>query len=147
MVSARFEFRFENLKSISVLILFVYKLMTGSSKNNRENYPRNCFWTQEKESRVKFNPGALIGLRATGPWTLSFALSDIKTLININFLSFLMNHGKMSFSLGFEIVINHHKTNLPNSKRTSIPKTLRQNPSGNWVILIISGQKSCARII
>ena len=43
MVSARFEFRFESLKSISVLILFVYKLMIGSSKNNRENYPRKCF--------------------------------------------------------------------------------------------------------
>ena len=38
-VSARFEFRFENLKSISVLILFVYKLMIGSSKNNRGSYP------------------------------------------------------------------------------------------------------------
>ena len=42
-VSARFEFRFESLKSISVLILFVYKLMIGSSKNNRENYPRKYF--------------------------------------------------------------------------------------------------------
>ena len=31
--------------------------MIGSSKNNRENYPRKCFWTQEKETRVKFNPG------------------------------------------------------------------------------------------
>ena len=42
-VSARFEFRFEGLKSISVLILFVYKLMIESSKNNRGNYPRKCF--------------------------------------------------------------------------------------------------------
>ena len=33
-VSARFEFRFESLTSISVLILFVYRLMIGSSKNN-----------------------------------------------------------------------------------------------------------------
>ena len=55
-VSARFEFRFESLISISVLILFVYKLMIESSKYNRENYPRKCFWTQEKETRVKFNP-------------------------------------------------------------------------------------------
>ena len=44
-------------KHKSVLILFVYKLMIGSFKNNRENYPRKCFWTQEKETRVKFNPG------------------------------------------------------------------------------------------
>ena len=40
---ARFEFRFETLKSISVSILFVYKLMIGSSENNRENYPKKCF--------------------------------------------------------------------------------------------------------
>ena len=42
-VSARFEFSFESLKSISVLILFVYKLMIRGSKNNREHYPRKCF--------------------------------------------------------------------------------------------------------
>ena len=42
-VSARFEFRFESSKNISVLILFVYELMIGSSKNNKENYPRKCF--------------------------------------------------------------------------------------------------------
>ena len=53
----RFEFRFESFKSISVLILFVYKLMIGSSKNNRENYPRKCFRAPEKETWVKFNPG------------------------------------------------------------------------------------------
>ena len=55
-VSARFEFRFESSKSISVLIFFVYKLMIGSSKTRRENYPRKFFWTKEKETRVKFNP-------------------------------------------------------------------------------------------
>ena len=37
--------------------------MIGSSKNNSENYPRKCLWTQEKETRVKFNPG----LRANRP--------------------------------------------------------------------------------
>ena len=31
--------------------------MIRTSKNNRENYPRNFFWTQENETRVKFNPG------------------------------------------------------------------------------------------
>ena len=31
--------------------------MIGSSKNSTENYPRKSFWTQEKETRVKFNPG------------------------------------------------------------------------------------------
>ena len=51
------EFRYESSKIISILILFVYKLMIGSSKINKENYPRKCFWTQEKETQVKFNPG------------------------------------------------------------------------------------------
>ena len=30
----------------------------------------------------------------------------------------------MSFYLVFELVINHHKTNVPNSKQTPISKTL-----------------------
>ena len=41
--TARFEFRFESLKSISVFILLVCKLKNGRSKSNRENYPRKCF--------------------------------------------------------------------------------------------------------
>ena len=35
-VGARFGFRFESLKSVSVLNLFVYKLKIGSSKINSE---------------------------------------------------------------------------------------------------------------
>ena len=31
--------------------------MIESSKYNRENYPRKHFWTQERETGVKFNPG------------------------------------------------------------------------------------------
>ena len=31
--------------------------MIGSSKNSTENYPRKCFWAQEKETWIKFNPG------------------------------------------------------------------------------------------
>ena len=70
-VSARSEFRFESLKSISVLILFVYKLMIGSFKNNRENYPRKCLWTQEKETRVNFNT-ELSANRPSNNWALTY---------------------------------------------------------------------------
>ena len=35
----------------------MYKLIIGSSKNSTDKYPTKCFWTQEKETRVKFNPG------------------------------------------------------------------------------------------
>ena len=41
--------------------------MIGSSKNNRENYPRKCFWTPEKKTRVKFNPG-LSANRPSNNW-------------------------------------------------------------------------------
>ena len=43
--------------------------MIGSSKNNRENYPRKCFRTPEKETRVKFNPG-LSANRSSNNWAL-----------------------------------------------------------------------------
>ena len=43
--------------------------MIGSSKNKRENYPRKCFWKQEKEARVKFNPG-LSANRPSNNWAL-----------------------------------------------------------------------------
>ena len=52
-------------------MLFVYNLMIGSSKNNRENYPRKCFWTQEKETRVKFNPG-LSAYRRSNNWAQKY---------------------------------------------------------------------------
>ena len=39
-VSAKFEFKYKGLKSKLSLIHFVYTLMIGSSKKNRENYPR-----------------------------------------------------------------------------------------------------------
>ena len=37
--------------------------MIGSSKNNRETYPRKCYWAKEKEASVKCNPR----LRANRP--------------------------------------------------------------------------------
>ena len=43
--------------------------MIGSSENNRENYPRKCFWTQEKDTRIKFNPG-LSANRSSNNWTI-----------------------------------------------------------------------------
>ena len=51
-----FEFRFESLKSISVLILFVCKLMIGSSKNNRENIRENAFEQKKKKHGLNLTP-------------------------------------------------------------------------------------------
>ena len=61
-------------KSISLLILFVYKLMIGSSKNNRENYPRKCFRIPEKETSVKFNP-RLSANRPSNNWAQTVKLT------------------------------------------------------------------------
>ena len=56
-VSAKFEFKYESLWSKYILTLFVNKLMIQCSMNIRENCLRKCFWTKEKGTRVKFNPG------------------------------------------------------------------------------------------
>ena len=46
--------------------------MIGSSKNNTVNYPKKCFWTQEKETKVKCNPG-LSAIRPSHNWALGSA--------------------------------------------------------------------------
>ena len=43
--------------------------MIESSKYNRENYPRKRFWTQERETGVKFNPG-LSANQPSNNWAL-----------------------------------------------------------------------------
>ena len=65
--------------------------MIGSSKNNRENYPRKCFWTKEKE--------ALVGLRTTGPWRFS-RMDEFVTL-----------HGVSSDNFNFPFGIKSTKKN------------------------------------
>ena len=46
---------YKSLKSKLSLILFAYNLMTGYSKKNRENYPREYFLIKEKETQVSTN--------------------------------------------------------------------------------------------
>ena len=45
--------------------------------NIRENCPRKCFWTKEKETRVKFNPG-LSANRPSNNWALSNSNEKLK---------------------------------------------------------------------
>ena len=67
-VSAKFDFRYESLRSKFRFILFVYNLMIGCSKKKKENYLGKCFRQQKKKPGLKFNPGlSLISLRTTGP--------------------------------------------------------------------------------
>ena len=53
----RLEFKFESLKSISVLIIFVYKLMIGSSKNNTEIIRVNAFKHKKKKFGLNLTSG------------------------------------------------------------------------------------------
>ena len=56
-VSARFDFRFEPLKSISVLILFVYKLMIGSSyKITEKIIQENAFEHKKRKPGLNLMP-------------------------------------------------------------------------------------------
>ena len=42
--------------------------MIGSSKNNRENNPRKCFWAQEKETGVKVAEHSFAGGQRSLEW-------------------------------------------------------------------------------
>ena len=53
--------------------------MIESSKYNRENFPRKYFWKQERETRVKFNPG-LSANRPSNNWDQEFDAAQRKTL-------------------------------------------------------------------
>ena len=53
----RFEFRFERLKSSSVLILLVYKLMIGSSKKPRKYIRENAFKHKKKKRGLNLTAG------------------------------------------------------------------------------------------
>ena len=48
--SAKFEFRYNSIKSKFSLILLVCNLVIGCSKKNMENYPRKCFYTPKKRN-------------------------------------------------------------------------------------------------
>ena len=53
--------------------------MIESSRFDRENYPRKCFWTLERETRVKFNSG-LSANRPSNNWALVHViLGDVRT--------------------------------------------------------------------
>ena len=51
----RFEFRYKSLKSISVLILFAYEMMIGSTINNGENFQENAFEHKKKKPGLSTN--------------------------------------------------------------------------------------------
>ena len=74
--------------------------MIGSSKNSTENYQRKCFWTQEKETCVKFNPGLSAnrplnnwalghtntqGLKITEKWRYTQLRCAVPTLVMLRF--------------------------------------------------------------
>ena len=85
IISAKFELRYESLKSKFSLILFAYNLMIGYPKKTRETIPESAFDKKKKKPGLKFNPGlALTGVRTTG----SQALNQIITVTKITMFKF-----------------------------------------------------------
>ena len=138
---------------LHILILFVYKLMIGSSKNNGENYPRKCFWTQEKETRVKFNPGSRAN-RPSNNWALLFHLfrknnpfSHVLPEIKMMLQEMIYNEDFLCSSVGTKLYDLWIKCNLildnilltPGQKRLA-PTSLRFN-MGSFII------KSCGSTV
>ena len=81
--------------------------MIGSSKNNGENYPRKCFWTQEKETRVKFNPG-LSANRPSNNWAqvsvfMLFMLVLGKSIILYSLLSLKMAGVTSMYTVTYQV--------------------------------------------
>ena len=73
--------------------------MIGSSKTVKENYQRKCFWTQEKETRVKFNPG-LSANRPPNNWAQNFFINKFKKPS-----TFAKNLGQL-YTERFELEVN-----------------------------------------
>ena len=69
-ISVKFEFRCNSLKGKFICHMHA----TSWWLNGRENYPRKCFWTKEKEARVKFNHG-LWANRPSNNWAWIITLS------------------------------------------------------------------------
>ena len=81
--------------------------MIESSRYNRENYPRKCFLTQERETRVKFNPG-LSANRPSNIWAQQFCKASCMCLLPVLpklkytlFLLFLLQRNS-NFSVGLD---------------------------------------------
>ena len=88
-VSVHWKLKFLNSLTESVLILFVYNMIRGCSKWNRENYWRKYFWLKKRKPRFRFNLGsALNGLRTTGP----FCFVGIKVKRQIIVLWLILPH-------------------------------------------------------
>ena len=52
-VSVKSNFRFESLNKKLTLIPFIYNLMIGYPKKDRENCPKGAFEQRNKETRIK----------------------------------------------------------------------------------------------
>ena len=69
----KFELRYESFKSKFTSVLFAYNLVSGHSKKNRENYPRERFDKKRNKPRLKLTtvPGLLLtGVGTTEPWEI-----------------------------------------------------------------------------
>ena len=72
-ISAKFQLRYESLKSKFSYIRFAHNLMNWCSKKNLEIYPEKCFWTKKKKKKnsVKISPRVSAN-RSSNNWALNY---------------------------------------------------------------------------
>ena len=70
-VRAKFELKYERLKSKFSLILFAHNLMIGYSKRIEKIIRKKTFKNKKKRQGLKFNSRlVLTGVWTTGPWVI-----------------------------------------------------------------------------
>ena len=100
--------------------------MIGSFKNSRENYPRKCSWTQEKQTRLKFNP-RLSANRPSNNWAQD----------NSENLQFLSSKSKLLQSCWIAwMVLLIWSLSLPPTFSTTVNGQLKSPPSNVLLVLL-----------
>ena len=103
-------------------------------KNNRENYPRKCFWTKEKETRVKFNPG-LSANRPSNNWAQGF--QEVCRPIPSSFSRSVRRGKVVTWLQNRDVVRGNVKRQLWESKTQTRVLFLVESPKRNSSIIAI----------
>ena len=106
--------------------------MIGRSKNGTENYPRECFWTQEKETWVKFNPG-LSANRPSNNWA-----QGLNSLLAGDPLRRTFRAALEGFRLRESWLLKKWWSTMPPSQRLSF-FALWSHRGRNWLVMKRAG--------
>ena len=96
--------------------------MIGSSKNSTENYPRKCFWIQEKETRVNFNPGLSANRPSNNSAQVCRKNCKVLSLVMLTSILTQILDGGASFWVEF-LSVQRINVVCKNSRFSSLPST------------------------